>query len=377
MVANFRVGRLFGFDINVHWSWLFIFFLVTATFATSLLVDIYPEWAPERRWVVAVSIAAIFFLSILFHELSHSLVARHYGIPVSSITLFVFGGVSNLEKEPEDANEEFLIAIVGPLTSLLIAGLFGLAYYFGRGSIAGLDAVAAYLAMINLSIAVFNLIPGFPLDGGRVLRSVFWSQRHNQLDATRTASNLGQLVAYVIMAAGVIGFLLGDFISGIWLFLIGNFLRSASAASYEELFMRTVLKGVPASAVARIDFTAVAPDTLLLTLVEEHILAGDGRCYPVVAGDQLLGLVTLTDLRKFPREQWPATTVFRAMTPFDKLRTVSLRDDLPQVLVEMARGDINQVPLLEGKTVRGLIYRGDVMRYIQVRQELGTVTGSV
>jgi CBS domain-containing protein len=279
--------------------------------------------------------------------------------------------VSNLEKEPENARQEFLIAIVGPLTSLFIALLFGAGFLVLRQFGEGAAAVSANLAVINLAIGIFNLVPGFPLDGGRVLRSVFWATRRNLLDATRIASNLGQVVAYLIMGGGVLAFLFGDFISGIWLFLIGNFLRTASAASYEQLFMNTVLKGIPASSVARTDYTAVGPEMTLSTLVDDHVLAGDGRCFPVVAGEQLLGLITITDLRKVPREDWERTTVYRAMTPFDKLQTVSLREDLPDVLSRMATGDINQVPLVEGNILRGLIHRGDVIRYIQVRQEIG------
>jgi Zn-dependent protease len=372
VVGTIRLGRFAGFEINVHWSWFFIFFLVTATYATNLLQELYPDWTDSRRWVVGAAIALIFFISILLHEMSHSVLARRYGIPVSSITLFVFGGVSNLEKEPENARQEFLIAVVGPLTSLGIALLLGIAYFALQSVNEQAGAVAANLAFINLAIGLFNLIPGFPLDGGRILRSAFWARQRNLLDATRMASNLGQIVAYLIMGAGVVGFLLGDFVFGIWLFLIGNFLRTASAASYEQLFMSTVLKGIPASAIARTDFTPVSPDTTLAILVEEHVLAGDGRCFPVMAGEELLGLVTLTDLRQVPRDQWASTSVYRAMTPFDRLRTVSMRDDLPTVLAQMAAGDINQVPLVEGKIMRGLIHRGDVIRYIQVRQEIGT-----
>jgi Zn-dependent protease/CBS domain-containing protein len=372
LVGTIKLGRIFGFEINVHWSWFFIFFLVTATFATNLLEEVYPDWTSSRRWIVASAISLIFFLSILLHEMSHSVLARTYGIPVSSITLFVFGGVSNLEKEPETARQEFFIAVVGPVTSLLIAALLFGVYQAFRSVEEGVAAVAANLAMINLAIGIFNLLPGFPLDGGRVLRSAFWAQNRNLLSATRIASIIGQLVAYFIMALGVIAFFIGEYITGIWFFLIGNFLRAASAASYEQLFMNTVLRGIPASAVARLDYTPVPPDMTLADLVEDHVLAGDGRCFPVIVGNELLGLVTLTDLRKVPRDQWKTTTVYRAMTPLDKLRTVGLRDDLPSVLSQMASGDINQVPLLEGKTLRGMIHRGDVIRYIQVRQEIGT-----
>jgi len=372
LIGTFRIGRIFGVEINVHWSWLFIFFLVTWTFATGILEEFYPEWSGSRRWVVGGAIALIFFLSILLHEMSHSLLARRYGIPVSSITLFVFGGVSNLAKEPENARQEFLIAIVGPLTSLVIALLFTIGYFALTPLDDGAGGVSANLAVINFAIGIFNLVPGFPLDGGRVLRSVFWAQKRNLLAATRLASNVGQIVAYGIMALGVASFFFVDVISGVWLFLIGNFLRNASVASYEQLFMDTVLKGIPASAVARQDYVTVAPDLTLAQLVDEHVLAGHGRCFPVVAGTELLGLVTLHDLRGVPREDWPTTTVYRAMTALGKLRTASMRDDLPYVLAQMAAGDVNQVPLVDGRELVGLIHRADVIRYIQVRQEIGT-----
>ncbi|HEY4685617.1 MAG TPA: site-2 protease family protein [Dehalococcoidia bacterium] len=372
MVGTFRIGRLFGIEISVHWSWLFIFFLVTWTFATGILEEFYPDWTGSRRWVVASAISLIFFLSILLHEMSHSLLARRYGIPVSSITLFVFGGVSNLAKEPDNARQEFWIAIVGPLTSLAMALLFTAGYFVLSPLEEGAGGVSANLAVINFAIGIFNLVPGFPLDGGRVLRSVFWAQKRNLLAATRIASNVGQAVAYGIMAIGVASFFFVDVITGIWFFLIGNFLRSASIASYEQLFLDTVLKGIPASAVARQDYVTVPPELTLAQLVEEHVLAGHGRCFPVVAGSELLGLVTLQDLRQVPREEWPTTSVYRAMTPLSKLRTASMRDDLPYVLAQMAAGDVNQVPLMDGRELIGLIHRSDVIRYIQVRQEIGT-----
>jgi len=372
LVGTFRIGRLFGIEISVHWSWLFIFFLVTWTFATGILEEFYPDWTGSRRWVVASAISLIFFLSILLHEMSHSLLARRYGIPVSSITLFVFGGVSNLAKEPDNARQEFWIAIVGPLTSLAMALLFTAGYFVLSPLEEGAGGVSANLAVINFAIGIFNLVPGFPLDGGRVLRSVFWAQKRNLLAATRIASNVGQAVAYGIMAIGVASFFFVDVITGIWFFLIGNFLRSASIASYEQLFLDTVLKGIPASAVARQDYVTVPPELTLAQLVEEHVLAGHGRCFPVVAGSELLGLVTLQDLRQVPREEWPTTSVYRAMTPLSKLRTASMRDDLPYVLAQMAAGDVNQVPLMDGRELIGLIHRSDVIRYIQVRQEIGT-----
>ena len=371
MIGTFKIGRIFGFDISVHWSWIFIFFLVTGTFAEGILKDSFPEWDSFQRWSVGALISIVFFFSILLHEISHSIIARRYGLPVTSITLFVFGGVSNLGKEPNSPRQEFWIAIVGPLTSVFIAGLFGLGYLGLHGVEEGAGDVSLNLAAINLAIGIFNLTPGFPLDGGRVLRSILWARKRDLLSATKLASRIGQIVANLIMAAGVAIFLFVDFVGGLWFFLIGNFLRSASAASYESLFVETVLKGIPASVVAKSDFVPVSPEMTIAQLVEEHVLAGHGRAFPVMAGEELLGLVTLTDTRNVPREEWQSVTVYRAMTPVSRLRTVSATDDLSQVLAIMAAGDINQVPMMDGRLLKGLIHRGDVIRYIQMRQEIG------
>jgi Zn-dependent protease/CBS domain-containing protein len=306
----------------------------------------------------------------LLHEISHSLVARHYGIPVSGITLFVFGGVSNMTREPENSKQEFWIAIVGPFTSFAMGILFAIGYVVLSQVEDGAAAVSANLAAINMAIGIFNLLPGVPLDGGRVLRSAFWAKRRNLVEATRAASNIGMIVAYGIMAVGVLSFFFLSPITGVWLFLIGMFLRSASVESYEQVFLDVVLRGVPASSVAKQDYVKVSPDLLLADLVEDYVLAGDGRCFPVVVEGELLGLVTLSDVRKVPREDWKTTSVYRAMTPLAELHSVTMRDDLPKVLAEMAAGDFNQVPLLEGKTLLGLIHRADVIRYIQVRQEM-------
>jgi Zn-dependent protease len=372
MAGTFRIARIFGFDVNVHWSWALIFVLLTYTYGTDLLQDLYPQWTESRRLVVGAAVALVFFLSILLHEMSHSIVARRYGIPVGSITLFIFGGVSNLTKEPENSKQEFWIAIVGPLTSFVLGGVFGLLYLGLHRVEGGLAEVGLHLALINVVLAIFNLVPGFPLDGGRVLRSVFWARKRNILDATKLASKVGQYVAYGMMGLGAVAAIpFGSVFVGIWLFVIGNFLRSSSAASYEELFVETVLRGVPASAVASEQYVPVSPEVSLSELVEDHVLAGPARAFPVMAGQELLGLVTLSDLRAIPRELWPTTTVFRAMTPFSKLRTVSPQDDLPVVLQELAAGDVNQIPMVDGHLLLGLIHRGDVIRYIQTRQALG------
>ena len=372
MGGTFRIGRIFGIEVSLHWSWVFIFVLITWTFASSLLDDLYPDWTAGQRWIVAACISAVFFASILAHELSHSIVARRYGIPVSSITLFVFGGVSNLQKEPESAREEFWIAIVGPLTSIVLAVAFGVGYLVLHNVESGAAEVSGRLALINGALGVFNLVPGFPLDGGRVLRSIFWARKRNLLDATRLASRVGEYVAYALMGLGLLMVFFGDVVSGIWLLLIGNFLRGVAASSYEQLIVEQTLTGVPATAVARHDYTTVSPDQIIEELVERYFLGGHGRYLPVTAGEELLGLLTLTDVQHVPREDWHTTTAYRAMTPATKLQTVEVSDDLAKVLSLMAAGRLNQVPVVERHLLRGMIERSDIIDYIHAREMLGT-----
>ena len=375
MPNSIKLGKIAGIEIGVHWSWVFIFALITWSFAGGILEEYYPDWSDTRRWGVAVIVAVIFFLSILLHELSHSLVAKARGIPVEGITLFVFGGVSRLGREAESAGEEFQIAIVGPLTSLAIGAGFAILWLALRGPAPEAAAIAGYLAFINGVIAAFNMLPGFPLDGGRVFRSIVWARNRNLLRATRIASKTGEYMAYALMAAGGLQLVfLSNPIGGIWMFLIGLFLRNASTSSYEQLVLQTTLEGITAGQIARRDFIAIPPDMTMDHLVGEMMLAGHGRCYPVVAGDELLGLITLTDAQQLDREQWPATSVYRAMTPLEKLHTVSPLEEAAAVLQLMSETDVNQVPVVEGSRIIGIISRADILRLIQVRRAVATET---
>lgn len=370
MQGSFKLGKIAGIEIGVHWSWLFIFVLITWSFAGGILEEFFPEWSDTRRWAVGIIVAAIFFASILLHELSHSLVAKARGIPVKGITLFVFGGVSNLGREAQSAGEEFQIAIVGPLTSLAVGALFAVLWAALRGPAPEEAAIAGYLAFINGVIAAFNMLPGFPLDGGRVFRSIVWVRKRNLLKATRTASRMGEYVAYALMAAGAIQFLFGNVVGGVWMVLIGVFLRGASTASYEQMVLQTALQGVTAAELARTDYVPVPPDMPVAHLVNELMLAGRGRCYPVMAGEELLGLITLRDVRRLERERWPTTAVFHAMTPFERLRTVSPGEDATTLLQMMGEADLNQLPVIEGRLLLGIVSRGDILRLIQVRREV-------
>ncbi|HYM16704.1 MAG TPA: site-2 protease family protein [Dehalococcoidia bacterium] len=375
MGSSIKLGRIFGIDIGIHWSWIFIFLIVTWSFATGLLANTYPAWSGPQLWLAGALIGAIFFLSILLHELSHAVVSNRAGLPVRSITLFVFGGVSNLTREPDTPGMEFRIAIVGPATSLGLGVLFagGWAALYNVND--GLAGICAYLAAINASLAVFNMLPGFPLDGGRVFRSIVWARNHNRLRATRVASRTGEWIAYGIMAVGVAYTFWFSLFSGLWFLLIGFFLRNASAASYEQLLIETTLSGIAVRDVMRTDVDRVPPDLSLEELVHDHVLKHNARCFAVMAAGDFAGLVTLSDLRKAPREQWPATSVYRAMTPATQLHTVSPGENLTTVLRMMATHDVNQLPVLQGRELVGMLDRADVLRYIQVHRDLGSVAG--
>jgi Zn-dependent protease/CBS domain-containing protein len=372
--GSYRILRVFGIDILVHWSWLAIFALLTWWLSQGFFKDQYEDWTARERWLAAAVSALAFFSSILLHELAHSLVAKREGLPVKSITLFIFGGVSALGGEPATPGQEFRVAIVGPLVSFVLAGAFGaaalaahLADYGGEPP----SAVVLYLAIVNAAVGVFNMLPGYPLDGGRVLRAALWSRGRNLLTATRRASTAGSVLGFLLMALGVVSILGGNFVGGGWFIVIGWFLRNVSDASYRQLLYRSTLGGTKVGDLVNRDFVAVPPDMYLSALAVDYMLARGQRTVAVVAGQELLGLVTLQDLRKFEREEWETTTVFRAMTPREKLFQADVRDDVMEALEVMARENVHQLPVLESGLFVGFITRADVMRLMQLRSELG------
>lgn len=371
MIGSLKLGKIAGIEIGVHWSWLFIFLLITWSFAGGILEHFFPEWSDVQRWVAGAVVSLIFFASILLHELSHAFMARRYDIEVKGITLFVFGGVASLGREPQSAQQEFAIAIVGPLTSLGLAALFAAGYGVLRVPAPGIAGISAHLAIINAIIAVFNMVPGFPLDGGRVFRSLVWWRSGNLLAATRTASRTGEGVAYLLMGLGVVFLFLGNLISGVWFILIGMFLRNASTASYEHVLADMALRGITAAEAARTDYQPVPPDISLQELVDRYVLSRSVRCFPVVRGEELVGMITLTDIRRLPREHWPYASVSSAMTPLERVRAVPPREELRRVMQIMGEADVNQVPVVEGRTLLGIVSRSDILRLIQVRREMG------
>lgn len=373
MESSIKLGRIFGIEIGVHWSWFFIFLVVTWSFAEGVMHHFYPEWGAGQRWVAGVVIAGVFFLSVLAHELAHAIVSNCSGLPVRGITLFLFGGVSNLTQEPPTAAVEFRIAIVGPLTSLALGVAFTAGWLALRPVNHHIAGISANLALINGSLAAFNMLPGFPLDGGRVFRSIVWARGHDHLAATRTAARMGEWIAYGVMGIGIIYVLVGGFMMGIWFFLIGLFLKNAAAGSYQAEIRESTLAGVPVSAAMRTDVEEIAPDMSVDELVREHILPCGSRCFAIVVG-QILGLVTLTDVRKVPQDTWATTSVYRVMTPADKLVTVVPGEGLEHALQLLATHDVNQLPVVRGRTLVGVITRSDLLSFMRVREDVGALS---
>ena len=374
-MGSLRVARIFGIDIYIHWSWFAIFFLLIWSLAEGFYKDVGgDEWSDASRWAAAVITSLAFFASVLLHEMSHSLVAKRLGLPVASITLFIFGGVSSLLQEPESARDEFKVAIAGPATSFIIAfvlaGVF-LGFFLADQEDSVPGAICGYLAFINFAVGIFNMLPGYPLDGGRVLRAGLWARSRNMLKATRWAASAGTGISFLLIAAGVVSVLAGGFVGGIWFIVIGWFLRNTSEQAYQNVLLKNTLEGAKVREMLNRRYVTAPPDAFLSQIVNEHILGQAQRCVPIVVADDLLGLITMSDLQRVPADQWPTTSAFRAMTPRDRLHVVDPDDELMHALQIMAANSINQVPVIDReRAFLGLVTREDVLRLIHLRTEL-------
>ncbi len=369
------IGKAFGISLRLHYSWFIIFVLVTWALTASYFPTEYPTWSLGSRIAAGIITSLLFFGSVLVHELMHSIVSQRQGIPVQSITLFVFGGVSQISEEPKLPKDEFRMAFVGPLSSLVIGGIL-IGVYFGlRNSnifaVQFITAIAYWLGYINLALGVFNLIPGFPLDGGRVLRSLVWWRSNNLRNATKIASNIGRVIGFLFIFGGIWLVFAGYWINGIWFALIGWFLESAAVGSYRQLLMQEMLKGHVASEVMSRDCVLIPPETTINSLVNENILATGRRCFPVVSGSQVVGMMTLNNVRAVPQDRWNQETVRGAMTPFDKLKWVKPDEELSAVLRLLTENDINQVPVVQDNQVVGMVTRESLLNFVNIRSGLG------
>jgi Zn-dependent protease/CBS domain-containing protein len=370
MESNIKLGKLFGIEIGVSYSWFIIFFLITFSLWSNYSSK-HAGWPAAWHAVAALATSFLFFGSLLAHELSHSLLALAKGLPVRSITLFIFGGVSKIEKEAMNAATEFWVGVVGPVSSALLAGLFQLVAYFVGDPNSPVGAMAEWLARINLMLAVFNLIPGFPLDGGRVLRAAVWAFTGSMDRATRVATSVGQGIAYIFIIAGIMLAILprGDVVSGLWLAFIGWFLLDAARSSQQSMIFDRAMRGVRARDVMSADVPTVPADVSMLDFVDQYLMQTGRRCFIVLRGGQVLGLITTHEVKAIPREEWPVVDVERAMRPFETLRWVEPNTDLGRVLEVMETDDVNQVPVVSDGRLLGVVRRDNLLRFIRTRVE--------
>lgn len=374
MKAHIKLGRIFGVAVGLHYSWIIIALLVTLSLRSQFAVD-HPNWDVSTTWAIAIITGLLFFVSILLHELSHAAVAKLRGIPVRAITLFALGGVAQIEKDAADAKSEFWMGIIGPITSiaiglvcLVLASLLG--WNFPTESNTPPAAMFMWLGYINIALAIFNLIPGFPLDGGRVLRAVIWWVTGDANRSTRIAAGVGQVVALGFIMMGIWRFFSGAGFGGLWIAFIGWFLLEAARASGAQVEITERLTGVKVGDVMAQQFPMVDANSNLQTFVQDHLLPTGHRCFVVLEQGTPAGIITPHEVKAIDRARWPYTTVGDVMRSLESLRTMSPERPVAEALEMMGREDVNQMPVVQEGKLTGIISRGHILRVLQTRAEL-------
>jgi Zn-dependent protease/predicted transcriptional regulator len=374
MRSSIRLGRWFGIEVGLHYSWFIIAFLIFMSLAAQFR-EVNSAWGAGTIWAVSALTSILFFAALLAHEMSHALVARAHGLTTRAITLFALGGMAQIEKEPEDPRTEFWVGIVGPISSAII-GLICLAlawlagWRFGITPETPLAAMLVWLGYINLMLAGFNLIPGYPLDGGRVLRAIIWWITGSVERSTRLAARIGQTVALLFIAYGIFQFFGGAGFGGLWIAFIGWFLLQAASASYTTVALTTGLRNVHVSDVMTKECAAVDGNTDVQHFVEDYLLRSGRRCFVVEQNGHVAGLVTPHEIKELDRKRWPYTTLHDVMRPLEQVHTVSPETPVMEALETMGRDDVNQLPVVSDHHLDGIITRANVLQYLQTRAEL-------
>ncbi|TMC42745.1 MAG: CBS domain-containing protein [Chloroflexi bacterium] len=371
MPGSFRIFRIAGIDINIHISWLIILVFLTFSLATGWFPITYPGSSTATYYLLGFIASILLFVSVLLHELAHSFVARSRGLQVKSIVLFIFGGVSNIEQEPQTPGIEFSMAFVGPLVSLLIGVVcYGL-WLLVRGTHSLIVPILSYLALMNIILGIFNLIPGFPLDGGRVLRSIIWKATGNFQTATNITTFVGQAFAYLIILWGILLFFAGNAFNGLIIIFTGWFLLTSAQSARSQSALDTAFRGVTVNQIMDTNVLTVPANISLQKLVDEYFLPRGLRSAFVMQGDQLAGLITLSDIRHVPRDQWPQTPVGYAMIPLERLHTITPQQNVKDVLPLMTGQDVNQLAVVQDGRLVGVLTREGILRSLEIRRNLG------
>jgi Zn-dependent protease/predicted transcriptional regulator len=375
MIGNgVKLTKILGIEIWIDYSWLVIFALVTWSLAGGFFPKEYPGLTSLTYWVMGALAAILLFFCVLLHELSHSYVAQKSGIAVPRITLFIFGGVAQIAEDPENPKIELNVAVAGPICSLLLALLFWiLSKSVLVSSNIQLLAIFEYLAFINIALAIFNLVPGFPLDGGRILRAYLWDRWGDIRKATHTVSRIGSGFGIGLIIFGLINFFLGNFIGGIWLVFIGMFLNQASKSGYRMTLAKDALSGVKVKDIMTSKVTSVPASISLNELVNKYFHHYIFVCFPVVDEEgELLGLVSLKQLKDVPKELWDQKTVDDIMMTNSDFNILSPDDEALKAVNLIMRNDLGRAPVVERRKLVGIITRRDIMTFLSIKYELGT-----
>ncbi|MCL7454852.1 MAG: site-2 protease family protein [Anaerolineae bacterium] len=371
MKSSVRLGKIFGIPIGINYTWLIVFALVTLTLGTAYFPSRYPEWSVTGHLSMGLLTSLLFFASVVIHELGHSVVAMAWGIPVKSITLFIFGGVANIGREPDRPLSEFLIAIAGPISSLFLALGFGLLWLVGEFlDVSQLSGLGFYLGTINLWLALFNMIPGFPLDGGRVFRSLVWAWTGNMYRATRWAATMGRVIAILMIVGGGVLFLTGNWSSGLWLAFIGWFLDSAASQSAQQIGIREALEGYTAGDFASTTCQPVESNMPLDWIVRDYVLPQGESCFLVTDGLQPEGVATVGQIEKVPRQRWGWTPIRQVMTPLVSLEPAHPGDAASTVLERMLSEGLNLLPVVDAGKLVGLVQQENLLHFAKTRAAL-------
>ena len=372
---RFKLFELFGFDVNVDLSWFVILALVTWSLATRYFPADYaaPGLTAGTYWLLGLAAALLFFASLLLHEIGHALMARRYALPIRGITLFLFGGVAEMTEEPPDPRTEFLVAVAGPLVSVALGVLFTGAGLAGRvaGWPPAVNAACLGLGVVNLALVAFNLIPAFPLDGGRILRSALWRWKGSLRWATRVSSSIGAAFGFALIALGVLSVLAGDLFGGVWYALIGIFVRNAARMSYQQLLLRKALEGERIAAFMQRSPVTVERSLSVRELVDDYVYRHHHKTFPVVDGGRLVGCVSTREVRELPREEWDRQTVGAIARPCGDDNTVPPEMDAMQALSLMSRTGASRLLVADGDRLLGILALKDLMKLFSLKMELG------
>ena len=369
---KYKLFRLSGFEVGIDPSWILLAFLVAWSLSTGYFPFKYHNLSSGQYWLMGIVGAIGLFLSIIAHEFCHSIVARRTGMPMKGITLFIFGGVAEMGEEPPSARDEFFIAVAGPISSFLIAGAFYVLNIVGEvaGWPVALYGIVGYLGMINMFLAVFNLVPAFPLDGGRILRAGLWAWKDDLRWATRVASRFGEGFGIILIVLGALRIMEGLLIGGMWFILIGLFIRSAAKMSYQQTLARRMLQGESLRRFMNTDPVTVSPYTTLERFVEDYVYRYHHKLYPVVEDGRLVGCISTRQLKEAPREKWKRKTVGEASVKCDENNTVKPDTDAVDVLSSMRKNGSGRLIVAEENRLKGIIALKDLLDFLSMKIEL-------